>query len=79
VTTCTLPTDTTTYPVAITTSATSPSAIKVYSAAAGTGLGAMTVGGHASTNPIGWWLTFPATAFSGTYTSTVTVAVSSGP
>jgi hypothetical protein len=79
VTTCTLPTDTATYPVAITTSSTSPSATKVYSAAAGTGVGAMTIGGHTTTHPIGWWLNFPANSFTGAYTSTITVAVSSGP
>jgi large repetitive protein len=79
VATCTLPTDTTTYPVAITTAATSPTAIKVYDTAVGTGLGSMTIGGHGATSPIGWWVNVPANAFNGAYTTTVTLAVSTGP
>jgi len=46
---------------------------------AGTGLGAIVIGGSTATNPLGWWLSVPATALSGTYTSTVTVSVASGP
>ncbi len=79
VTTCTLPTDTTTYPVAIMTAGSSPAAIKVYDTAAGTGLGAVILGGQSATFPIGWWINIPANAFTGAYTTTVTVAVSSGP
>jgi large repetitive protein len=79
VATCTLPTDTTTYPVAITTGATSPTAIKVYDTAVGTGMGSMTIGGHGATSPIGWWVNVPANAYDGAYTTTVTLAVSTGP
>ena len=79
VTSCTLPTDSVSgYPVAITTAA-SPTPVKVYGALAGTGLGAIIVGGSTAANPLGWWLSVPATALSGTYTSTVTVSVASGP
>jgi hypothetical protein len=76
---CTLPTDTSTYPVAITTAATSPTAYTVYDTSASTGLGNIQIGGSSATNPVGWWLSVPATAFAGTYTSTVTIAVVSGP
>jgi len=80
VTSCTLPTNSVSgYPVAITTAASSPTPVKVYGAMAGTGLGAIVIGGSTATNPLGWWLTVPATALSGTYTSTVTVSVASGP
>jgi hypothetical protein len=80
VTSCTLPTNSVSgYPVAITTAASSPTPVKVYGAMAGTGLGAIVIGGSTATNPLGWWLSVPATALSGTYTSTVTVSVASGP
>jgi hypothetical protein len=79
VTTCTLPTDTTTYPVAITTAASAPPNTKVYDTAAGTGLGAVTLGSSTATSPVGWWVNVPANAYAGTYTTTVTMTVSSGP
>ena len=78
-TTCTLPTNGTTYPVAITTAATTPTPVKIYSAAAATGVGSIVIGGSTATNPVGWWVVVPGTAVPGTYTSTVTLAIASGP
>jgi hypothetical protein len=77
--TCTLPTDLTAYPVAITTATSSPPTFTLYDAKAGSGLGTVIIGGHTSANPGGWWVNLPANAFAGTYTATVTLAVVSGP
>jgi len=77
--TCTLPTDTTTYPVAITTAATSPTAATIYDTSAASGLGQVVIGGSTALNPVGWWLQIPASVYSGSYTSTVTLEVISGP
>jgi WxL domain surface cell wall-binding len=77
--TCTLPTDTTTYPVAITTAASSPTAVTIYDASAGTGLGQVVIGGSAAANPVGWWVNLPADTVAGTYTSTITMAIVSAP
>jgi hypothetical protein len=74
--TCLLPTNTTSYPVALTT-ATAPTAVTIYDTAVLTGLGSIVVGGGA--NPVGWWLNVPASAPAGTYTSTVTLQIISGP
>ncbi len=74
--TCTLPTDTTSYPVAITTAASSPSAVTIYDASTGTGLGSIVIG---NADPVGWWLKVPANAAPGSYTSTITLEVNSGP
>ena len=71
--TCTLPSNTETYPVAITTAGTSPTASTIYDTAAGSGLGPVLISG------IGWWLDVPASAWAGSYTSTVTMEVVSGP
>jgi len=79
VTSCTPPTDTTTYPVAITTATTSPTPATVYDVSAGSGIGPVTLGGHTAANPLGWWTNIPANARAGSYTSTVTVEVVSGP
>jgi len=77
--TCTLPTNTTTYPVNIITAAASPTAYKVYDTAASTGEGVMTLGGSTAANPIGWWVQVPAATYAGVYTSTVTIEMVSGP
>jgi hypothetical protein len=77
--TCTLPTDTTTYPVAITTAAATPTAVNIYDASAGTGVGSIVVGGSAAANPVGWWLSLPSNTPAGTYTSTVTVELIEAP
>jgi alpha-tubulin suppressor-like RCC1 family protein len=76
---CTLPTDTTTYPVSITTAASSPASYTVYDTAANTGMGQITIGGSASANPVGWWVVAPGDARAGTYTTTLTVQLISGP
>ena len=77
--TCTLPTNSTTYPVAITTASSSPTPVTVYDTAAGTGLGQVVIGGSTAANPIGWWVNIPASTVAGTYTSTITMEVISGP
>jgi hypothetical protein len=79
VATCTLPTNTTTYPVAITTAAASPTPSVTYDTAAGTGLGQVILGGSAQPNPVGWWVNVPSSASSGSYTSTITMEIISGP
>jgi hypothetical protein len=75
--TCTLPTDTTTYPVAITTAPTSPTAVTIYDTSAATGLGSITIGIGAL--PVGWWVNVPANTKVGTYTSTISLTLVSGP
>ncbi|RAG85779.1 hypothetical protein DN069_09735 [Streptacidiphilus pinicola] len=77
--TCTLPSNSTTYPVAVTTAASSPTPVTVYDTAAGTGLGQVVIGGSTAASPIGWWINIPAGAAAGTYTSTITMEVISGP
>jgi hypothetical protein len=77
---CTLPNNAaTTYPVAITTAAATPTAQTVYQAAAATGVGSVDIGGSTATNPVGWWIHVPGTAVPGTYTSTITINIISGP
>jgi alpha-tubulin suppressor-like RCC1 family protein len=75
---CALPTDTTSYPVAINTAPSAPTTYTVYDTSAGTGKGTMTIGGPAA-HTIGWWLALPAMAYAGAYTSTVTIQIVSGP
>jgi hypothetical protein len=75
--TCLLPSNSQAYPVAITTAASAPTASTIYDTSALSGLGSITLGIGA--NPVGWWLTVPASAIAGTYTSTVTMQISSGP
>jgi alpha-tubulin suppressor-like RCC1 family protein len=79
VSSCTLPTNKTSYPVALTTAATSPSAYTIYDTAAATGIGAVTIGGSTATHPLGWWVNVPASAYAGSYTSTITISLISGP
>jgi alpha-tubulin suppressor-like RCC1 family protein len=76
---CTLPTDTTTYPVVMATAVSSPTVYTVYDTSVSTGEGVMTIGGSAATDPIGWWVQVPASVYVGSYTSTVTLEVVSGP
>jgi hypothetical protein len=75
--TCTLPTDTTTYPVAITTAPSAPVAVTIYDTSAATGLGSITIGIGAL--PVGWWVNVPANTKIGTYTSTISLTLISGP
>jgi hypothetical protein len=77
--TCTLPTDSTTYPVTITTAASSPTAFTVYDTAIATGLGSINIGLPGALG-VGWWLNVPANTKTGTaYTSTITLGVISAP
>ena len=76
--TCTVPTDTSVYPVAITTAASSPTAYKIYDTSAATGLGSITIGLPGAA-PVGWWVAVPANAVPATYLSTVTLEVISAP
>jgi hypothetical protein len=77
--TCTLPTNTTTYPVAITTAASSPTPSTIYDTAVNTGLGQIVIGGSTNPAPVGWWVYVPASASAGSYTSTITMEIISGP
>jgi len=77
--TCTLPTNTATYPVSITTAATSPTPVTIYDTSAGSGLGQVVIGGSSAANPVGWWVNLPASAVAGSYTSTITMAIVSAP
>ncbi|MBO9534848.1 MAG: WxL domain-containing protein [Solirubrobacteraceae bacterium] len=61
-----------TYPYTLPSAAVAPPATKMYNAAAATGLGAQTVTPN-------WQLTVPASAIPGTYTSTWTFSLVSGP
>jgi hypothetical protein len=77
---CTLPTNSTTYPVQVVTDGTTASTI--FNAATGTGLGSVDIG-PTTTNPalapVGWWLHAPSDTVAGTYTSTITIDIVSGP
>jgi hypothetical protein len=70
--TCTLATNGVTYPYVLPAGASAPTATKFYNAAANTGLGNQTV------TP-SWKLAVPASTFAGTYTSTWTISLVSGP
>lgn len=76
---CTPPVNAVTYPIALTTAASSPSPVSVYNASASSGLGAILLGGSSAADPFGWWVMVPGNAWHGAYTSTVTVAIVSGP
>jgi hypothetical protein len=69
---CVVPTNAITYPVTLPAGATAPTAVKLYNAAAATGKGPTTVNLTAQ-------LSVPANAYNGTYSSTWTIAVASGP
>lgn len=73
---CTLPTPSGSiaYPVQITVAASGTGQpVAIYDAEAGTGMGAIVIA------DVGWWLNIPANARLDTYTSTITLAVDSGP
>jgi len=74
--TCTTPTNTTTYPVNLTTAASAPATYKIYDTSANTGMGSISIG---ATHPASWWLNVPANAYAGTYTSTITYQLTSAP
>jgi WxL domain surface cell wall-binding len=71
-TTCTNPTNSITYPLAVPAAGTAPTAVKLFNAAANTGMGNFTVTPTVQ-------VAIPANTYAGTYQSTVTVAVVSGP
>jgi hypothetical protein len=74
--TCTLPTHTTaptTFPVAVTTAASSPTPYIIYDANAATGIGSIAI------NPVGWWLNVPGNTKPGSYVSTISMAVITAP
>jgi hypothetical protein len=71
-TTCTLATTNVTYPYALPAAGTAPTATKMFNATANTGMGNQTV------TPT-WKLAVPASTFAGTYTSTWTLSLVSGP
>jgi hypothetical protein len=70
--TCTNPTNAITYPVSVPAGASAPTAVKLFDAAASTGLGSFTV-----TPTVGVFV--PAASFAGSYSSTLTVSIVSGP
>jgi len=65
--------------VIINTATSAPPIFTIYDTSAATGQGSMTIGGSAAANPIGWWVQVPASTRAGSYTSTLTVEVMSGP
>ena len=71
-TTCTAATNAVTYALTVPAAGTAPAAVKFFNAAANTGMGKFTVTPTIS-------VSVPGNAFAGTYSSTVTVAVASGP
>lgn len=70
--TCTLATNGTSYPYSLPAGATAPTATKLVDTAAGTGMGNQTV------TPT-WKLSVPGNTYAGTYTSTWTLSLVSGP
>ena len=70
--TCTNPTNSVTYPIAVPAGSTPPTAVKFFNAAANSGMGKFT-----NTPTIGVFV--PQNSVAGTYTSTLTVSIVSGP
>ena len=70
--TCTNPTNGVTYPLAVPAASTAPTPVKLFSAAANTGMGNFTITPTVT-------VSIPANTFTGSYTSTVSMAVVSGP
>jgi hypothetical protein len=70
--TCTTATNSVTYPYTLPAAGVAPTATKLFNAAANTGMGNQTV-------TAAWKLAVPASTFAGTYTSTWTISLVSGP
>jgi len=70
--TCTNATNAIAYPLTVPAAAIAPAAVKLFSAALNTGMGRFTITPSIS-------VLIPGNAFAGAYTSTVTVAVATGP
>jgi hypothetical protein len=69
---CSLPTSSIAYPVTLPAAATAPAAVKLYNAAVNTGAGPSTV-------TLTFVLALPAATYTGTYNSTWTFTIGSGP
>jgi hypothetical protein len=69
---CTAPTNAISYPVAVPAGPTAPTAVKFFDAAAATGTGMFTITPTVT-------VSVPQNSFAGTYTSTLTIAIASGP
>ena len=69
---CDLPTNAIAYPLTLPAGATAPTAVKVYNAAATTGGGPLTL-------TLSFQLAIPANAYNGSYSSTWTFTIASGP
>lgn len=69
---CSLPTNSVSYPITLPAGATAPTAVKLFNAAAGTGSGPASV-------TLGATLAIPPSASSGSYSSTWTLTIASGP
>jgi hypothetical protein len=69
---CTNPTNSITYPVGVPAGSTAPTPVKFFNAATGSGLGKFTITPTVT-------ISVPGSTYAGTYTSTVSVAVVSGP
>ena len=81
-TTCTVGTNSVagSYPVTITAGqAATVTPVNVYDAPIGSGVGTIVVGGSTAANPVGWWLNVPSNTLVGTYTSTISLELISGP
>jgi hypothetical protein len=70
--TCTSPANAQSYPIAVPAAGTAPTAVKFFNTTANNGMGRFTI-----TPTIG--VTIPQNAFAGTYSSTVTLSVVTGP
>ncbi|HWB22173.1 MAG TPA: WxL domain-containing protein [Gaiellaceae bacterium] len=70
--TCTNPASSISYPLTVPAAATAPTAVKLFNAAANSGLGRFTI--TPSIN-----VTIPGNSYAGSYTSTLTIAAVSGP
>lgn len=70
--TSTSPTNAVTYPVAVPAAATAPTAVKFFNSAASTGMGRFAI-----TSTIG--VAVPQNSFAGSYTSTLTLSIVTGP
>lgn len=70
--TCTNPTNGVTYPLGVPAGATAPTPVKLFNAAANTGMGNFTITPTVT-------VSIPANTFAGSYASTVSVAMVSGP
>jgi hypothetical protein len=72
---CTLPSETSapvTYPLSVPAGSSEPTPVDLYTAKASTGEGAVNLASD-------WWLSIPGSALAATYTSTISLAIVSGP